>query len=688
MPLLNQIDARTIDIRKAEHKVIIDSEIRQAIDDDRLMHEKHLHTWDSYEKYLEEKEIPANMSTDAEALLTKDPSQILKDEDDNYYLHINKTREINGRTVAEFTQGNKTVNVDPDRPQFTKIAGITKKVLEDIESEKDIYVTVREACVQGMVDLGIHWSEVDFDPRNDESDMGDIIFEEVSARDVLVDCKSRKTFFADRRRDCRMIKMELSEAQRYLSRFGIKPEEISTDNEYDEYHQLIKDNDITTDRFVTLYMFQYKKKYSVNFEHNDFGISMSNYSVDDEGKIKRQSSGESINIEKDKEYFFRTIYNSTLGTVFHKINELGQFTRTPYYNKHSKTGFMPIADTYFLKRLNKLYDIINSVFLAYVRKMMKNPIAIDEGTWSQYQEVIDQALATGESFPLKKDGKLEQANFIKDIPPAFLQLIQTTYKALQDAGFSHDPIEGRYPDKREFSGTAIDLLQVQALKPQGYKERHITYAVTQETRLIYKIMSLYFTTARWIKVQDTNSDKKNFIPVNTTYTYDQYIEYLETNKLSMEVFEEENDVNYVIAPPRNTYEPFTQESAVSNNLLLVINPLGDDADMKVSIKYDFDSKRNKELTLQRTQVARKEGLMPDDDYLKALGFENVHEMIRKVEEKNEIIQVGKTIVEGGPELVQAVMMFVKKFQMVQELKNQNKAAPFGAKRQGNQVLAA
>lgn len=113
-----------------------------------------------------------------------------------------------------------------------------------------------------------------------------------------------------------------------------------------------------------------------------------------------------------------------------------------------------------------------------------------------------------------------------------------------------------------------------------------------------------------------------------------------------------------------------------------VNVMSDDADLDVIYSIDTDIRTDPRFQLERAFIARKEGAMPLEDFLDALGFSNTKDMVERASRENENMAIAEAV-GSNPELKELVLGAIKQINQQQQSKNGDSSGSPGAPAPGS-----
>lgn len=670
-------DFREVDLKKVEDQQMLTSMIRERIEYDRAENEQEKVHWKKFQQYYDNNQTLAGITDDAAEVFTHlnlSPTLIDKDGMDAIFLAVNEFRQIIDGTVSEYTDVHKVSKCTSKDPRQKKAAEIANKVIVNVETSQKLWTRVHKPNIKKQTLLCCSWADVEYNNRVDFP-LGRITVEALDPRDVWPDKEVSKDFFDDMRWVTKMFKMTLKEAKRFVRRKGGDPSSISSDGVYDQYHDERANTKGDKGEYVTFYKHQWKEVYPCYYMPGEDGSLEQIYRQDGQTEDEFYDFIQANEvIEQEDEVYFIAYYHESIGCFSCEVNKLGMWTLSVCYNIHSDTKTYPNADSFYIIKLAVIYNILNTMIFDKFRKNSREIIEVDEDLYKEYELVFANTYSMGGIMP-KKRGSSANVLTRSSLDESSIVMLDRIKQYLKDAGYRQEPSDGNYPKDRLATKT-VNALIAQGRRKSTYKDDNIALYAERINTIIYKIVATEFTAPHYIKLNEEKPGLPNFAPINEVLTLQEYQSLLQQYKVMPEVFEEENDVNYIIPKIQLPVEVAQQMTYV------VINPLDDELEMTVEVEFEFDAERDESERIEKTMIVRKEGLMPDDDFLKGFGYgdNEVTEMLKKVYEKNEVMQIGEAVLKAGPEVIKQVQDILQ----ANAVNNQNNKPGQGQQQNPNQ----
>jgi len=662
------------DLIRPEIQSQLKTDFDAKIDDSFKVVKKMLPTWDNDILYYEGHQVPPGFSGDIVAhFRAKNGLNALeKDDDDQMFVINNMCRKMIDRYTGQYTDAEKTISVNKasNNPKHRNITLQIKRMFEyyedhiagiDEDDYENMWTDYRIPAIEQTNILGLYFTDIDYNPERLVAQGGAIEMNTVSPKDVGIDPDSTKKYFKDANYFVHLKKETISEVKRLCKKAGFDPGDVTPDNEWRENHSVNEDLFVKAqDLHCSVYKIQYRIVFPAKYDmaaHYD---------------VKDRIGNEDSMVNNQEMVYFKALYYKPIGIIHHEINPYKQFTLTPYYNKHSNLRLHPLSDIEFFRVLQDLSNIMDTVQLDNVRQRNKLRLFVAKTLSDEYGiDTITDFIRTGGALEFENadadDIRKQIINFnVEGLGNDLQPLIMKVQQYLMDAGFITDASEGKYP-KEALSTKSILSLQAEQRRPTNYKDINYSWAASQEAKLIYKIAATEFEDKHYIQLLDQNTKSDYYIPFNATLGHDEYMDLLERNKITVEKFEEENDV-HVIAPMTRNPEEFKFKFRA------IINPLDEHDRLNIKVLFKFDSAKDKEQDLNVKWQLYLKGDYPKQMIYDAVGLSDEKEEILKLlSEENQILQLAGELAKR-PELMQKLQMMMQQYDMQQEQSGKKPAA--------------
>lgn len=681
MHYLNQdIDLRTINGKPTEEqqkvlKDIFDCIIQESTDKISEMKE----TWDMAALYKAGKQVPLGRDMNVMQLYEKinkiDGVEYDKKKNKLFYVN-NKIGEVCDSTTGRYMQMRKKINVSAG--SLTKFKSMARKWERfisymdrhiagiDDDDYEDMWMDYRIPCINYMITYGFCLSYENFNPfrkLKETGGAGAIEVETISPYEALIDpMGAKKHYFKSSRYMGRRKLVEVNEAREYLSRFGIDPGKVDSDAEIafeDEKLNMKAEKK----QYVTLYFIEPRRMY---YGKKGAGDSYKDFETPEQ--YKQDGTGEFPEVEEQKNCYFKAIYNKNLGCIVFGKNELGQFRYTPWINKESDLRLHPIGEPERLKPYNDILNITTSKYIDDVRTAGIIRGFIAKKLVEEYgQETVDAFMEGGGILPVDSGTMANIKDHVSflDVPnvdPEIKNLYQMFVEDIERQGYRTNPNDGNYPTQRLAENTVKTLI-AQSEIPMTEKEIHINWAATKETQLMIKMAKKYYNEEQMIKILKENPNSPSYIPYNALRSYPEYLEMVQQFGMTVEKFEEENDVDYLIPKVMPTNYSIPPE-AMMQQWRVAINRVDPDDDISVQVELDPDYDNKKEMVRQGIQFLFQQpnvGMAVIEELLEVLELEDKKEKIMSNINSNNIAMaiMNKIQMMGDdPNVIQDVMSVI------------------------------
>lgn len=696
-----KLDCRKLDITKKLHKETIDEYIKYCTDlayNEKVASNIFL-VWQKCEMYYEGWQSPISNTAMKEWVKNNWMSNridttkfYVKKSERNQIYHVdNKITDVVDGFISEYSKAEKTLTVDNDGdPKYDNIAKVIKRYIGKMENktDKQVWTMTRLPSIENFALYGLGWDKIDFNHRIN-TPYGDLEYEYIHPRNVDVDPNCELKYFQDARFLSRRRKLELNEAREYVKRLGKDPKLVVPDSDYEmtEVRRMMKNNQIDTQNWVTFYEFYYRKIYT------------------DKNKIYKEPKImmlDDTEFEEDNIYYFNAIWNKTLGTLQHwtspyvdpRNHKIWQFNLFPYCGRFSRVRLYPVS---IVERLLNLQDIINiteSLILDNARQKQVVRMIIHSALLKAEGPSFTKKLREGGLIPVDMPLGFENAKLsdlfteikVADLPASIEKFLELALNSIKEQGIRQEPLQGKVPEKGgNLSGVAISKMQRANRQMLSGYDTNIEWTVTQEGNFVYKVIATEYKEEQWIRIQDKKKDEPGYIPMCTYFDVKGYAEYLKTVypnddfKTAGMKFAKYNDVNIDYQIEDKSGRKYTVEEA-QNMTIIYVNYLtkknGEKFDLDIKVMINFEAENDRMETLAMAESDLHNGNITIDmvHQLRKGWFEShSDEILEKVEAHNQVMQIGKEVVDGGPELVQAVQQFIGQFAAQQEQKKKIEA---------------
>lgn len=701
---IRKLDLNRLDLADENVQGILKEHFDKMITDGfgQMQTEGMLEIWWSNQMYYEGYQTPVGLSNDLLKEYVKKSKDIIDsrslntytfrtkiDEENKIFFQDNKITGIIDGWIGDFTATKKTLQVKTDTNRKNNaIEKVTARVLEKHERDGMIWEQARIPAIEMREINGLGWTRTYFDPF-ENIPQGRIKIEAIHPCDVAVNpnvSSSRKKYFLDTDYVVMKKKMPYEEAIEFFANFGIDEEKVKPDGDYyrygDEHYDTVKPEDSD---YCTVYFIEYKRPAIEKI-------------VTETGEIIRQR----------RMYYYKAVYNVTLGVIEHKINKYAdpektdqwQFSLVPYYNKQSRLRVYPQSDIEKFKTVQDIINVMKSLMLNNARDGSKLRLVVMKQLQEKYPELWKTFEDFGGAFPIdpEKDGiddvrKAVQQINVQELPRSFQEFLMLAEQSLKDQSVRHEALQGQFAERgnSNLSGVAISKMMEQNRKIGSYKETSTKWSVVQEARLIYNILAHEFTDEDWIEIQDAQKGDPKVIPVNKEMNLKEFHEFLTEEYEGMDLavaadkFRQENDIKAVVplkdeyGIPLQSIEEIEQLGEVYINFMRRPDEEGKLVPYDVEINIEFEWDTDRKLLEDRIIINEMAG---NPEFMKSRTFRkkfleiqgtvfanDADQILDEIDETNQATQLGMKVMELG--LDQPVMAMVE--QTIMAKQNNNKS---------------
>ena len=709
-----KIDCRRINLKNDYQKKYLDNYFQTCIyeAEDYMNNANMLDIWEMCDMYYEGYQVPIGYSSNAlkqfvlqnsnNGVLDTSKFSIKKSESSNQiYVVDNMIGTVIDGMVGEYTGAKKVLNVKNDaNPKNNNIEKVVDMFLRKIERNKKMWETVNVPAIEGLLRLGLWWTVPLFSSRINFP-YGDLRFKSYHPKDVLLDPFSVMKYFMKGRYCIRKEQVEWDDALRILKKFGVPESEITPDEDYSTSDTVYTSGNYyrtTTNRkFVTFYYPEYRKVYT---EYKQ---------LTDESYMQ---GIEENKFEIDSMYYFEAIYTKQNGTVYHEINKYAdtsdhdswQFRPVPWCNKKSAVRIYPQAHTEKLRNIQDMINIGESLYVDDLRQNNRIRLLIKKSLMETNPTEFKKWLKFGGHFAVD-DEDLDLDDLKKAIyqwetdngkGKAAMDFVNIFEQKFKDQSIRHEALAGSYPD-RQMSGVLHDKLAASNKKIISYVDMNIQYAMSEQSKRIYRIMAMEFGAEQYLQIQDKKKGDPDYIPLCSIMTFadlEQYFisanfldeeqrAYLEAippedpNLLAkkysilkpvMDQFKKENDVQIQYnllgesGQLKTSQQQYFEKAIIFINFLQ--NPDGTWYNLDVKVDIDFESERNEIENRIIAMELQKAGFMDPESAYEFLGgifADRKEEFMEKLRNWRQELQISQILL-ANPELMQVVQQLIAQSQ--------------------------
>jgi len=379
-------------------------------------------------------------------------------------------------------------------------------------------------------------------------------------------------------------------------------------------------------------------------------------------------------IEKESNTYFKALFNKNLGVIDHGVNKYAQYTFTPYVDQQSRIRLRPIMRSEYFWVLQDVNNIGKTLMMDNARQQNIVRLFIAQELEAEYgTATMERFLRAGGIFSVKNVEDLNKMMKTIEGPglkPEVYELFRTASADLRSISQRTNPLDGEFPKDRLASRTLNTLIN-QSRKSLSGIDTNIAYAAVKESQLICKIVKNEMTDEQILVL---TGDKQKRIPLNGKMDLFKYQKLLDENKMTIEDFEEKNDVRYVLPPlPKPGEMPVIPPDELMKRTVVIINPIYHGDKVSINLKFEFEEERKRLDRVSALQYlfdnpAIGKAVLPY--MLDALGFSaEKEEILEKIDEQNQFRMIEKMIADRGPEAEKIIMEALKNYDTA-KLQNQ------------------
>lgn len=648
------------------------------------VHSNYTGEWNEIDKRMNTDYIPTGFSSTFGLNLAQANNPINpKSPTVKEFVQVNRMRPNHESVMGDFSASRRRLIITGRTPRDAGRAKVFKSMVEFVEDEEMLPEEIYFPTMDNAWSKGLHWIKVSFNPRAKKL-RGKFEIEEVNTRDVLVDPRSRGTFFSGKRYLIHRMKYELTEAQKKFRVYPMfSPSNIGSDSEYDKPYNATELS--TFDEFATVYQIFWKEKeYDFLLEN---GESAEQVTEDQFMELSRNpETADKVFVGEEREVFYWALWNPSHGLIHVEENDVPHENLVPLGDMFSDSRLYPLGDGIVYRNLQDLLDVLVTVFLENAKRGNLPIAEINETAWEQHGAAIQSALKHGGPAPGIKNIFYPQV-----INQALIGLIPMAISWIQDVAGKHGASLGEMPG-RQIAKETVQTLIAKDRQSHGRKDVMLKWTLTKLAKVMVAYISKYMTDEDFIPTRDPSPHSASHIPINQTVDETEYMalmsmiygipenapDFDEQIAKARAKFESENDVKptkgmgyqvngEVLSHKRidemksqsgltdeefiEKFKPFPIEGQVQ---MYVINDL-DAEEIDLNIKYDVDNdwQNDPEFKANIALLLNSRQAMSRLDMLKALNVPNAEEVIMRADEESQYIEMAKAIV-ANPDLFEMV----------------------------------
>ena len=670
--------------------------IERWITDDDAVHSQYVNEWNDADDILNGDMVPAGWTEDHQGDLSdKNSPTVRPGTSGKMFVNVPRSRPNHEAVIGDFITLRRMMNFTPrNDPKAKNIAKILRSRVEFVEDTEQVNEMVYFPCIDNAVSKGLHWIDAGYNP-NARNLKGKFTLEDVNARDVLVDCRSRGYYFAKANRLTRRMQYELDDAKRKFAKYALFDSDLlGSDIEYDIPYRKTENS---TDQYCTIYKVQFRIRDQHYYFHDQQQDQLQEIPEDKFLEMLNNPQTAEMVFAGDEEMcYYTALYNKRTGVFSLQKHPFPMFTLIPMGNVFTDGRLYPIGDVKIYKGLQSLLNTLVTVFLENAKRSNKPIYDVDEATYSDFQAQIDKAINEGGAIP-----GLKGIHYPQSINAALTQLIPWTIGWIQDAASKHSASMGEVPSK-QIAKETVEALMSKDRQSQGRKDIMLNYTLTTLATLLTQMICVYDSEPEFMALRNTKPGQPDYIPINQRWAESEYL--LKLAELSgMEVpdqndaqadgqfeenllkfkkqFEHDNDVRteqvdgYRIGVHDFTVEETTdllkksgmpQEDFVnrynpqpSRFTVFLVNDLKQPIDLIVRYEIDKDFENDPQFRQNRALMLNSRNAMSRLDMLKAMDMPAPEEIIANADAEQQMIQTAKMLGSLPPEAMQAVQQIIQ-----------------------------
>ena len=618
------------------------------------------------------------------------------DERTPLIIKVPRSRPNHETTIGQFVNTSRTISITPRNPTDKAFARVIKARLQYIEDTYDVKSLIYFPAIDACFSKGLHWLELTYD--NSRLGIDKFKIDEISARDVLVDSRSRGMMFKTASIISKRFIVDEDKAKKDYSAYPYFDPSLMVYNSND-YDNSYAEQGITQRRFSTFYLVNLKFPHETYLFHNPETRKIEELDKAEYLKMLADPILSQFCLEsKDKDRCYYALYEEGNGVFYFDYNILGGFNLTPMQNICSEQRLYPFGDIKMYQQLEDLLSLLVTAFFENARRA-NYPIAkVNPEMWQQFSKEINNALDFGGAAP-----GIENIFFPQPINQGITFLIEMVLGWLQDSAALHSASQGEVPSK-QIAKETVQALIAKDRQSHGRKDIMIDVCLTEFWKKVVRGIMILDTDEDFIPITDPKSHFK-YIPINKRLTEAKYISMLlemaevptpespEEMDYQMELipklrkaFEKENDVKIkkeagFIDAEGNTYTAKEvteaaqeeQQTDTPNNVLFFMNHPMEEAEIDVyyvnifspnvnlNVRYAMtaDNSTDPDYRANKALMLKREGVYGRLDLAEAMDVPNAQEAIERVDAENQVMMVAKQLADN-PQLMQQVQMALQK----------------------------
>jgi len=680
------------DLNDDNEKAVFDAMIRRWIQEDNAVLTTRISAFNKIDDRLTSNISVTGFSQDYLGDLATANNPATEDDAKNPQLvSLNRARINHEAMLGDFLGIKRKLSIQARRKRKEKMAQILQGRVEYIEDSEMLPTLVYFPAFDNGFARGLHWIKATYDPQANGL-KGRCEVSTVSARDVLVDCRSRGPFFQTARRKTHRFQLEVEKAREEWKIYpSFKPDHLGSDSEYDVAYQRTES---TTEEFCTGYEVHFHQTITHYYQATGQEEEVEEIGQDEYEKMKENPVTEQMVFEGDKEEkYYAALFNTTVGTFHIEENPFGMDVLIPVVDIDSDVQLYPMGDVEIYSNLLDLLDVLVTVWLYNTKRTNKPFFDVDPLIYAQMQAEVDEKTEHGGVIP-----GLKAIHSIPQLNEGVTSMVQMLLGWIQDIAAKHSASMGQLPSK-QISREALQMLIAKDRQSQGRKDITIAYALTMLAKLMVRMIIEFESEPDFFPVQNARRGMPGYIPINQRWTEQQYQNNLHelfeiplegatpaeiqgiTKQLAdaKKKFEQSNCVDidpkgmegYVIGNKELSIEELIhlqEQSGLSEEEFIgavnpqpsqikvyVVNDISAEKDADYNIRYslDQDMSNDPQYKANKAMAMFKIGLLPRVDTLERLNEPNPEELVENLDAEQQLIQIARELAKR-PDLLRAV----------------------------------
>jgi hypothetical protein len=673
-----------------------DQLIERWIQTDETYQRTYLEELTEIEKRLNNEYQPEGFSQDHSGNLARrnDP-QREQPIDEKMYVSIPRTRPNQEAVLGDFVSLRRILNVTGRSVKDRNKAKVIKARMKYIEDSYLIPETVYYPAMDNAFSKGLHWLGLDYNPRA-RGLKGKFEPFEANARDVLIDSNARGPFFKSARRIIQKLEFEVKDAKKKFKRYPLfDPDKVKGDMHYSQSYD---DHRGVITEYVTIYKIQFMQIEETFFLYDEEQEDVVEISETEYNALSQEPETRDLVFEgPEEETYYSVLYHRNGNGAFSlEVVPNNMFTLVPLVNIQSDGRLYPIGDVYIYKNLQDLLDVLVTVFLENAKRANRGIAGVDLAAFDQFQKEIETAIDHGGAIP-----GLRSMHYGREINTAIATLVPWVIGWIQDSAMKHAASMGELPAKQIAKETVQTLISKDR-QAHSRKDVTIRWALTQYAKLMVSMIKLFDDEPDFIEVRDAAVGSFDYIPINQTWSEDEYMvnlmemanvpepqteeEAQQFNEIMMKLrreFEMNNQVEEFVVdgftfPDRGitltamelsqmiegsglTMKQFFElyDPQPAEVTMYKVNHLhGEDVDLNIRYEISTDFKESEEFRMNLAAYLRGQGLYSGIDLLKDYGVEDAEEKYERAMNESQAMALVKEI-SADPQIFQAVIEFIE-----------------------------